>query len=407
MGRLESGARLGLVAWAMAVTMARAVRCPNDFAEAHWLVDYRFGFIRRGLAGSLYALPAEAGLVPQSAAAIAVLSFAIFGALLLLLLAASRRILEADANPALSFSAAAVFATSPYVVMAGHFMGYLDHLVVLVAFAAAWLAARGRARPAAALAAVGVLLHESFLLVGLPLVVAAAALAPLTSMTWRARVLPLALPVGAALALFLSEALVLNPSVLRQQLTARLAAFPFVAGDMHVFVPEWLTLGSWENLRGQSHAIWRRLGDPNLLRLMAPSALYLAVYAARSTRGSRRPSPAALVAFATAAPLLLHLVAWDTARIWAFTIVAAFACAWLVASAAGGDRDVGRTARPRTARLLVAVSALIVVANLLGRSPLMDGEVERFSTPLRLFLYSPFIAGAALAIADGLCERRP
>mgnify|MGYP001074915577 CR=1 FL=1 len=57
MGRLESGARLGLVAWAMAVTMARAVRCPNDFAEAHWLVDYRFGFIRRGLAGSLYALP--------------------------------------------------------------------------------------------------------------------------------------------------------------------------------------------------------------------------------------------------------------------------------------------------------------------------------------------------------------
>ena len=26
---------------------------PNDFAEAHWLLDYRFGFVRRGLAGSI------------------------------------------------------------------------------------------------------------------------------------------------------------------------------------------------------------------------------------------------------------------------------------------------------------------------------------------------------------------
>jgi hypothetical protein len=52
MSRLESRARLGLVAWAMVITMARAVRYPNDFAEAHWLLDYRFGLIRRGLAGS-------------------------------------------------------------------------------------------------------------------------------------------------------------------------------------------------------------------------------------------------------------------------------------------------------------------------------------------------------------------
>jgi len=52
MRRLEAGARLSLVGWAMVITMARAVRYPNDFAEAHWLLDYRFGFIKRALAGS-------------------------------------------------------------------------------------------------------------------------------------------------------------------------------------------------------------------------------------------------------------------------------------------------------------------------------------------------------------------
>lgn len=456
MGRLESGARLGLVAWAMVVTMARAVRGPNDFAEAHWLIDYRFGFVKRGLAGSVYSLLAGTGLVPQSAAAIAVLSFVVLAALAVALLVLARRVRDSKADPALSFAAASVFATSPFVVMAAHFTGYLDHLIVIVAIVAAWLAARGRSWPAAVLAAVGVLLHESFLLVGLPLVVVATSIAPAEPLSagfapldgaprnaappgsapvdavsasalspepvplgsappgaprpkavaWRARYLPFVLPLAAALALSLSEALLLDLSLLRQQLTARLAAFPFVAGDMHVFVPEWLTTGSWENLRGQSHAFWRRLGDPNLLRLMAPSALFLAVCAALSARGARRPSLAALIGIATASPLLLHLVAWDTARIWTFTIVAAFACAWLIAVAADGDRGAGRAVQPRTTRLLLAGSVLIVVANMLGRSPLMDGEAERFSNPMRLFLYSPFLAGAALVLVDGWRGRR-
>jgi len=416
MGRLESGARLGLVAWAMVVTMARAVRGPNDFAEAHWLIDYRFGLVKRGLAGSVFTLASDAGLVPQSQTAIAVLSFAVLAALAAALLVLARRVLDSEADPALSFAAAAVFATSPFVVMAAHFTGYLDHLVLLAAFAAAALASRGRMWPSALVAAAGVLLHESFLLVGLPLVLVAASLAPeeplspgsrpIEAAGWRSRYLPFALPLGAALALFLSEALVLDLSWLRQQLTARLAAFPFVAGGMYVFVPEWLTTGSWENLRGQSHAFWSRMGDPNLLRLMVPSALFLATYAALSARAARRPFLAALVGLVTAAPLILHLVAWDTARIWTFAVVAAFACAWLVAAVRGGDRGSAGAVSPRTTRLLIAVSAVIVVANVLGRSPLMDGEIERFSTPTRLFLYSPFLAGATLVLIDGRRGRR-
>jgi hypothetical protein len=395
MRRLEAWTRLGLVGWAMVITMARAVRPPNDFAEAHWLLDYRFGFIRRGFAGSLLSLASSAGLPGPSERVIAALAFLGLGLLLLVLLWAAARAVWSDADPGVTFAAAAVFASSPFIVMAAHFMGYLDHLLVVAAFAAAWLARDGRLWTAAAIAAVGVLLHESFVLVGLPLVLLGASLRPAGVGRFRAAgLVPFALPVCAALALWASEVFVLDRVALRGQLEARLSAFPFVGGDMNLFVPEWLTtdtLATWER---QRHAFWRHVSDPNLLRLMAPSAAFLVLatgaLAPAGWRGRRALAAAAVVL----APLLLHAVAWDTARIWTYTIVTAFGCLWLSVATDGASCSAAR-------RWLLAAAVPIVVANVVGRSPLMDGEIERFSLATRLLLYLPFFAGAALAMADG------
>jgi hypothetical protein len=395
MRRVEAWTRLGLVVWAMVITMARAVRPPNDFAEAHWLLDYRFGFIKRGFAGSLLSLASSAGLPGPSERVIAALAFLGLGLLLLVLLWAAARAVWSDADPGVTFAAAAVFASSPFIVMAAHFMGYLDHLLVVAAFAAAWLARDGRLWTAAAIAAVGVLLHESFVLVGLPLVLLGASLRPAGFGRFRAAgLVPFALPVCAALALWASEVFVLDRVALRGQLEARLSAFPFVGGDMNLFVPEWLTtdtLATWER---QRHAFWRHVSDPNLLRLMAPSAAFLVLatgaLAPAGWRGRRALAAAAVVL----APLLLHAVAWDTARIWTYTIVTAFGCLWLSVATDGASCSAAR-------RWLLAAAVPIVVANVVGRSPLMDGEIERFSLATRLLLYLPFFAGAALAMADG------
>jgi hypothetical protein len=395
MRRVEAWTRLGLVVWAMVITMARAVRPPNDFAEAHWLLDYRFGFIKRGFAGSLLSLASSAGLPGPSERVIAALAFLGLGLLLLVLLWAAARAVWSDADPGVTFAAAAVFASSPFIVMAAHFMGYLDHLLVVAAFAAAWLARDGRLWTAAAIAAVGVLLHESFVLVGLPLVLLGASLRPAGVGRFRAAgLVPFALPVCAALALWASEVFVLDRVALRGQLEARLSAFPFVGGDMNLFVPEWLTtdtLATWEH---QRHAFWRHVSDPNLLKLMAPSAAFLVLatgaLAPAGWRGRRALAAAAVVL----APLLLHAVAWDTARIWTYTIVTAFGCLWLSVATDGASCSAAR-------RWLLAAAVPIVVANVVGRSPLMDGEIERFSLATRLLLYLPFFAGAALAMADG------
>jgi hypothetical protein len=90
----------------------------------------------------------------------------------------------------------------------------------------------------------------------------------------------------------------------------------------------------------------------------------------------------------------MHAVAWDTARIWTYTIVVAFGCVWLCAEA---DRPAPAAGR----RVLLAAAVPIVMANILASSPLMDGQTERFAASTRLLLYLPFLAGFALAVADG------
>jgi len=395
MRRLEAWTRLGLVAWAMAITMARAVRYPNDFAEAHWLLDYRFGFIKRGFAGSLLSLASSAGLAGPSERLVAAVAVSAFGVLLLVLLWAALRLVSSRSDPGVTFAAAAVFATSPFIVMAAHFMGYLDHLFLVAAFAAAHLARGSRLWAAAGIASAGVLVHESFVLVGLPLVLLGAALRPdARRRPDQADLLPLALPVLAALALWASEAFFLDRGLLRGQLEARLSAFPFVGGDMNLFVPEWLTTGTLAAWHDQRHALWRRLSDPNLLRLMVPTAASLVLSAAALSPSGLRLRRAGAVALVTAAPLLMHAVAWDTARIWTYTIVAGFGCVWLCGAADGAASAAHR-------RWLLAAALPIVVANIAGRSPLMDGETERFGLSTRAWLYLPFLAGAVIAIADG------
>ena len=187
----------------------------------------------------------------------------------------------------------------------------------------------------------------------------------------------------------------LDPATLRQQLVARLTAFPFVERDINIFLPEWLTTSALSNLRSQAHAFWRHLADVNLLRLMLPPAAFIILFASASAPAGARARRALLATVAASAPLLLHAMAWDTARIWTYTIVVAFGCAWLF-TASNAIEPV------RDRRWLLALAVPILLANILGHSPLMDGEVERFPTAMRLFLYAPFIAGAALAIGKGL-----
>ncbi len=391
LGRAANVLALGALAAALAVTGLRAARHANDFAEAHWLLDYRFGFIRRGLAGEVLRAPSGVGLDLRTVEALSWITyglFAVFGAAVLAV--CLRLLVRLDWNRH-AVLIAATFVTSPFIVTHSHLMGYLDQVVYLLAFGAVWAALRGHTWLAGVAVAIGVLVHENALLVALPPVALAIASSGVPAASRRAawkRYEPLLVPVAAFAALALAEALFIDRRALRGLLQAHLERYPFVAGDMHIFVPEWLTTSLTGNFSGQSRRFVSRLTEGPVVLAVLP-AVQAALFGAFAWLDpARRRTIGPAVAAVTLAPLLLHLSAWDTARLWSYTIGGAFLAFWIVAE---------RTHRPPAGALaLTPVVALpVLFINVAGRIPLLDHMVERFTGPTLLWLYAPAALGLA------------
>lgn len=391
MGRAANVLAVGALAGALGVTALRAARHANDFAEAHWLLDYRFGFIRRGLAGEVIRAWSGLGYDLRTADALSIITyglFAVFGATLLAVCV--RLLVRLDWNRH-AVLIAATFVTSPFVVTSAHLMGYLDQVVFLLAVAAVWAGLKGHPWVAASAVAVGVLVHENTLLVALPaLALVFAMSAPPAAGRREAarRYAPLLLPVAAFGALAFAEAIFLDRQALRGLLQAHLERYPFVAGDMHIFVPEWLTTSFGENFGGQRHRFVQRLTDGAIVPAVLP-AVQVSLFGAFAwlDPSRRRALGPAIVAVAFA-PLILHLSAWDTARLWSYTIGPAFLAFWIVA-----ERTQGRPAGALALTPVVALPVLFI--NVAARIPLLDHMVERFTGPTLLWLYAPAALGLA------------
>ncbi|HQF69986.1 MAG TPA: hypothetical protein PLH39_01765, partial [Promineifilum sp.] len=96
-------------------------------------------------------------------------------------------------------------------------------------------------------------------------------------------------------------------------------------------------------------------------------------------------------------PLALHLIAWDTGRIWTYPLVVALLVGWVACRAAAPARL--RAARSAVLPVLALVALPI---NVFGRIALMDWRVERFSAAARAALYAPL----AVALAGALQSRK-
>ncbi len=395
-------AALGLLlCWTLLVTVLRAVRWPNDFAEAHWLLDYRLGIIKRGLPGELVSQ--AAGLLggQPTEGLIAGVSAAIFAMLAAALLFVAWRILVRDGVSPASVITAVACLSSSYVVMAAHLVGYFDHLVALATMAAVALALRGRGWWAGGALAAAVFVHEQALVVGFP----ALAVAWLFVRDARRRrgdrpmpLLPLGLPL-VSFGVLAAAGAGLSPDMFQDVFVRHLESFPFVAGDMHLFVPEWLATGVLDSAGTQAHRFVERLVSRDILILILPTTLALVAFALDRFDVGGRLRVAALVA-AVLAPQVLHMAGWDTVRIWTFSILAAFMCAWIVAE------TCPRRERAASPALLVAAVAAVIL-NAVLTVPLYDNLVERQELALRLWLYAPVVAACAWLLLRSAATATP
>jgi hypothetical protein len=374
-----------VIIWTFAVTISRSIRKPNDFSEAHWLLDYRFGFIKRGFIGSLFTVITDFLGLEKSPSLILVLSLialcGMFAAMLFMLWNSYRRQQAKDMPVVLGV----VFGSSPFVVMSAHVLGYFDAILYMLAMASVGLILRARGYAAAIVSSVAILSHEGYLLMGLPLVCLASVVAISSSTTrtsWKPYVVALMIPISVFLAISPLQRLTTNSETLRTQLYLHLDSFDIVpTRSWDVATSQTVSLG--EFFQSQKGAFFDRLLDPRIwVSIGLPLLLLLfIIYSSCRIRAYSLLSVALLCLIF--APLAMHAVAWDTARISTYLIGGAFIAYCVIAGAKasqGADELY----------LLIALPALFV--NIVGDIPLMDGESERYSLYTRILLYMPAIA---------------
>jgi hypothetical protein len=370
--------------WTLVVTSLRSARLPNDFSKEHWLIDYRFGFVKRGLIGSLLSLlnalfhaqPTEAMIDT-----LAVALFVVFGVALLIV--SLRMIRRSRWSPDVVL-AVLVFLSSPFMVMSAHLIGYYDNIIILLTLLSLALLVAGRIGAGAIAQSVAMLVHENTLLVGFPVFCCGCWLATRQSQSRRRRLVPLLLP----LAVFVLIAVRLDtaPHRLERLLTAHLSSFPFVAGTLaDVRVAHWITITFADSYRlHQGHFQERILSQP-MIALVLPSVVALLGVVFETQAMAAISTGSAMLFGICLIPQLMHVMVWDTARVWTYAIVCAFLLLWIA---------VEQPPVRRTSQFVLVVSLIALLVNVIGVTPLMDGLHDRFDVTTRLLLYAPVMAFA-------------
>ena len=96
-----------------------------------------------------------------------------------------------------------------------------------------------------------------------------------------------------------------------------------------------------------------------------------------------------LFIIAVLSPLLLHFVAWDTYRIWAFPYMTMFLGYWILNSKFKSNKDEPK----QFPVLLIIISVLIMVFLAITQPDLFDFEVARFTLMERILMVIPILAG--------------
>lgn len=377
--------------WSCVVTISRAIRLPNDFAEAHWLLDYRFGFVKRGLVGALFSLFTGLMQLLPTAQLIATVSGVVFVLYCLLLLAIGMRIIHRSDWSSPSILAVLVFFCSPFMVMSAHLFGYYDDIIIMLAVLSIWLLLKGKIWFAGFVQGISVLVHESSLLIGLPIFCFAWLLVNSQRVKSGARSLPLTpllLPIGAFLVLALSQNLLVRQDF-EQSLSRYFSGFAFIQRNRATLVPEWLTATFAEVYAAEHGQFIVRLSSLEMYGLVFPSMFAILGVVFQLNRIRLVSAESIVLLGVCLAPQLMHLVAWDTARIWTYSILVPFMALWVYAEVFPERADLSNVVG------LFCLAALAL--NIINLTPLMDGESEHLNLKTRLLLYTPAL-GTVLAI---------
>lgn len=363
-------------------TLARGLSLPSDYASVQWLLTYRHGFVRRGLPGTLLQPWLRFKSGSEIAELLDVLGMATMAAgcaaLALACWAPVRgRGSESRLDVGVWLVAVVVFLTSPVLVLAGATAGFQDHLLLVVTMGLLACLRAGLWWPVPLGAACALATHELYALYGLPVVGFAVLLQARAELergasTRRvaARVLGVSVPVGL-FGIYQMFAQIFLPLETIELLGADAVA----TGAFSPHVVDIMTRHLTEHV-GESYLLQKdtlpRIWGPGSPAVF-PATVFLGALATAAMRWPPVLTP--VLWLVIAAPLGLHLLAWDHVRFNAFTTTHALLCCTVATAYFGSDLGLGR----RSAGATALAGALVVLSSVLQTVPLIGRAVERDS----------------------------
>ena len=383
--------------WAFFITISRALRWPNDWAEAQWLISYKFGFVKRGLPGTLIAPFVNLGRINNNVDIVIKIISTIFLLLFCaVLLWICLRIIQKSLFNIYSVLVVLIFSTSPFVVMSAHLNGYFDHIIVILVVFSCWALFNGKVWLISIILSTGILVHEITFLIGFPVVIFLALVQYIketnnlntkqliTGYFSRYKLLFL-IPSVTLLIIIINQTIFIEPAELKIRLVAYLTQFDFIQDKRNFVVPNAFTTSFFAYFSQQGPMFMQRITDlTHLLHIGLPIIILLHyVWHNLSAIRYKKLIFGVLVAI-TLLPLSLHVIACDTSRIWSYPLLVAMLSLWGVTEILPANNNVDKEPF-----VFYIIGLILLISQIFILTPLMDGAQEQYSNGMRIILYSP------------------
>jgi hypothetical protein len=363
------------VALLSAIAILKGLRLPSLWAATQANLDYHQGFIKRGLFGQL----AHSLAIPIAHYDVFVLLSGFLLLVLLLLLA--RWVSRSGALRLADGKVVAVFGASFALTYLVHLIGYLEIPLAILALIAVSISPVNRRLIAALVAGcLGVLIHESYVLVFLPITLLPAFLAAIASGSSKASTSSILRSVAPIAAVVAAIAVVLLVVALGAPMTAQRAGdlqaamtaavdfptrgdfFPVLtrsAADNLAIMMATMTNGSW----------W--LTQCNAFVTFMPTAgffLWISLNIVDTHHVGAVRAAKAAIAFASLCPLVMQLVGWDIYRWYALAALSSFVSLTIVCRHYGCNAPLAASGAVRN------IALLLIAVNMATGTGLFDGH---------------------------------
>ena len=377
--------------YTLAFSVGKTLRFPNDWAESHWLMDYRFGFIKRGLAGEIFGW-----LFPKTELSITILSAIILFALYFLFFLISGKEIfkkEFEVKKILFYL---LFFSSQYIVFSAHLIGYLDHLVLLFTFLTVFLIRKKQIFIASLVAAFSVLIHEISFFILMPISVFALMISQISTEDFSLKLIVkkrnifqilqfLLLPLLALLSIFLFHD---GESLQHVKVFNYLKKYSFIEENPADSVASGFTKSFFYQWEAQSPHFFQRVFVSTCTVFYGIPMLAMAFFIFKFFDFKKKLDLFLLLNAVCFSPLLLHAIAYDTYRIWTFPFIMLFLVFWILQM-----YQFPKNEKSSLNIFELFLFAISIIFTLFIPNHLFDGEVERFSFQTRVLCSFPLVFG--------------